>query len=196
MKSNCDIALSDEYKDFNEEQIENKAVELLPVHLLSNYFPSKDVIDGSLIIVKKPIDSSQQGTLVTTFGKDFEFYGRDEAIDTLWNGDKSVVRDGIAKRFKFRKEEDRNFYCIPVLASGPGTGKSRFLDEVEKLIMSKINKSNDESICKGFSNMVVINTTYGNCSIPFPGDKNFGPAVSISSCILFEYFRPHSFEYG
>ncbi|RGB33432.1 hypothetical protein C1646_669363 [Rhizophagus diaphanus] len=65
----------------------------------------------------------------------------------------------------YKPKEEENINIIDVIAtkSGPGTGKSRFLDEIERLLRRCINKS-DEEIRNGFANMVVINTTYGNGS--------------------------------
>ncbi|RGB30102.1 hypothetical protein C1646_745034 [Rhizophagus diaphanus] len=60
--------------------------------------------------------------------KDFEFYGQDDAIDILWNGDKKLGRNGIVERFKHRNERDKENHPIPVVACG--TGKSRFLNEI------------------------------------------------------------------
>ncbi|CAB4430509.1 unnamed protein product [Rhizophagus irregularis] len=77
------------------------------------------------------IFNRSRNRLVRTFGKDFKFYGRDHAIETLWK------------------------------AGGPGTGKSRFLDEIERLLKQCADESDDEKIRDAFTNIVVINTVYG-----------------------------------
>ncbi|GBC15587.2 hypothetical protein GLOIN_2v1768376 [Rhizophagus irregularis DAOM 181602=DAOM 197198] len=100
---------------------------------------------------------------VTYFGKDFEFYGRDDAIDILWNGDKKLGRNGIVERFKHHNERDKENHPIPVVACG--TGKSRFLDEIEELLTRNTINCDNEDIRNTFSNMAVINTTYGNGSL-------------------------------
>ncbi|RGB34274.1 hypothetical protein C1646_815491 [Rhizophagus diaphanus] len=82
--------------------------------------------------------------LVKTYGKNFELYQREDTIETLWNL--------IKERYPNRND-----------AGGPGTEKSRFLDEIKRLLEHCINKS-DEEIRNGFANMVVISTTYGNGS--------------------------------
>ncbi|CAB5373846.1 unnamed protein product [Rhizophagus irregularis] len=101
--------------------------------------------------------------LVTYFGKDFEFYGRDDAIDILWNGDKKLGRNGIVERFKHHNERDKENHPIPVVACG--TGKSRFLDEIEELLTRNAINCDNEDIRNTFSKMAVINTTYGNGSL-------------------------------
>ncbi|PKY14793.1 hypothetical protein RhiirB3_519884 [Rhizophagus irregularis] len=115
--------------------------------------------------------------LVTYFGKDFEFYGRDDAIDILWNGDKKLGRNGIVERFKHHNERDKENHPIPVVACG--TGKSRFLDEIEELLTRNAINCDNEDIRNTFSNMAVINTTYGNGSL----------ANKIDQYIDAEYFR-------
>ncbi|RHZ82216.1 hypothetical protein Glove_110g19 [Diversispora epigaea] len=137
--------------------------------------------------------------LVMSFGKNFEFCGRDDAVDTLWNGDKLLGRNGIVERFKHRNERDKENHPIPVVACGPGTGKSRFLDEIEELLMRKVDDSDNEDIRNAFNNMVVINTTYGNGSpaniedlvIVQTGDSQvINAETSLAVRILYEYFRP------
>ncbi|PKK77755.1 hypothetical protein RhiirC2_770967 [Rhizophagus irregularis] len=115
--------------------------------------------------------------LVTYFGKDFEFYGRDDAIDILWNGDKKLGRNGIVERFKHHNERDKENHPIPVVACG--TGKSRFLDEIEELLTRNAINCDNEDIRNTFSKMAVINTTYGNGSL----------ANKIDQYIDAEYFR-------
>ncbi|CAB4411785.1 unnamed protein product [Rhizophagus irregularis] len=128
--------------------------------------------------------------LVKTFGKNFELYQREDTIETLWNL--------IKERYPYRDDHDKGLHPIPVLAGGPGTGKSRFLDEIERLLWRCINKS-DEEIRNGFANMVVINTTYGNGSPASSHDSRIigsgsteiiNGQTSLALRILFEYFQP------
>ncbi|CAB4441041.1 unnamed protein product [Rhizophagus irregularis] len=130
--------------------------------------------------------------LVKSFGKNFELYQREDTIGTLWNA--------IKKRYPYRGEDDKSFHPIPVLAGGPGTGKSRFLNEIKRLLRHYIDES-DEKICNGFANMVVINTTYGNGSPANNKDIRFdiransttnstNGETSLALRILFEYFQP------
>ncbi|GES92452.1 hypothetical protein GLOIN_2v583658 [Rhizophagus clarus] len=146
--------------------------------------------------------------LVTSFGMDFEFCGRDDTIDILWNGNNLLNRNGIVERFKYHGDREKEHHPIPVVACGPGTGKSRFLDEVEELLKRNVddlddpnNKDNEDiqKIRNAFKNMVVINTTYGNGSpakfedliiVQIDDDQVINAETSLAIRILYEYFRP------
>ncbi|GES83741.1 P-loop containing nucleoside triphosphate hydrolase protein [Rhizophagus clarus] len=209
-------------KDVKESEIREKlgATKLSPTYTFQNYFPKTFKYNSNIhIIVQVPAatgpnwnDPSSiyewiqqfnlnpgRNRLVKSFGKDFEFYGRDNTIDTLWNGDKITNRNGIVDRFLVRRSKDKSNHPLPVLAAGPGTGKSRFLDEVERLLTLKANNSDNEDIRNAFSNLVVINTTYGSESPASNSDirdvsynKMINAQLSLAVRILFEYFRPQT----
>ncbi|PKY61947.1 hypothetical protein RhiirA4_487619, partial [Rhizophagus irregularis] len=178
-------------KGFTEDDIKNKLNgELLtPMFKLERCFNTEamDQEGINIFIVLTPT-----GKLVKSFGKNFELYQREDTIGTLWNA--------IKKRYPYRGEDDKSFHPIPVLAGGPGTGKSRFLNEIKRLLRHYIDES-DEKICNGFANMVVINTTYGNGSPANNKDIRFdiransttnstNGETSLALRILFEYFQP------
>ncbi|GBB94196.1 hypothetical protein RclHR1_02310002 [Rhizophagus clarus] len=130
--------------------------------------------------------------LVTSVGKDFEFRGRDNTFKILWEGKNDL--NGIKGRFENINNNNKNAHPIPVLAGGPGTGKSRFLDELERLTKEHVNK--DEKSRKIFENMTFLNVTYGNESPPTSLDIQVGCEASLAFRILFEYFRPKGSSFG
>ncbi|PKK61165.1 hypothetical protein RhiirC2_856423 [Rhizophagus irregularis] len=106
-------------------------------------------------------------------------------------GDASSVYEWI-QQFTLDRGNRR---LVKSFAGGPGTGKSRFLDEIERLLRHYIGESHEE-IRNGFSNIVVINTTYGNGSpadsfdIRVISDELTNGQTSLALRILFEYFQP------
>jgi hypothetical protein len=104
-------------------------------------------------------------------------------------------------RYKNRKETDRNFHNIMVLAAGPGTGKSRMNMEAVRLmvlagrrIVERITDETEKQIVlellELLENGVSISVTYGNGSGIINVDKENG-LYSLGRRILFEYFVGH-----
>ncbi len=63
----------------------------------------------------------------------FELLGQEITIDLLWNS--------ILKRFGLYDKPDKRNNPIPILSGSPGTGKSRFLDNIEDLLLKKTRAS-------------------------------------------------------
>ncbi|RGB39741.1 hypothetical protein C1646_754098 [Rhizophagus diaphanus] len=78
-----------------------------------------------------PVTGRQLFTLVETFGARFTLCGRDDTIETLWNG------GGTGQ------------------PCGPGTGKSRFLQELVNIIRDKALNSGDQDIMSILGNAVL-----------------------------------------
>ncbi|EXX65503.1 uncharacterized protein OCT59_029085 [Rhizophagus irregularis] len=177
------------YFDVNQEMdIEGIHIFIVPTSTGPNWN-----VDSSIYKwIKQFTLNRGRDLLVKTYGKDFKFLQRDDTIDALWNG--LTMLDGIAARFKNRNVSDKGLHPIPVLAGGPGVGKSRFLDEVERLLVQYANESDDDEIRDAFTNMTVINTTYGNGCPARDMDVTIGAEASLAIRILFEYFKPkHDF---
>ena len=96
----------------------------------------------------------------------------------LWNG--TLYRNGVFERFKKHRDVDRMQHPIPFLACGPGTGKSRFLQEVGEMLHEKASSYNDENVKKAFSIMITVNITYGNGTPASKSDINIGGEASVS----------------
>ncbi|CAH1768543.1 4866_t:CDS:2, partial [Entrophospora sp. SA101] len=96
--------------------------------------------------------------LVRGFGEKLKFCGRDDTFNILWNGPTATL-DGIVARFKNRNKRDKSLHPIPILAGGPGVGKK---------------------LCNAFTNMIVINTAYGNGSPTVPLDITIGDETSLA----------------
>ena len=120
--------------------------------------------------------------LVSDFGSGFPLMQRQLTIDTLLNGDTGQF--GVLDRFqKFcNNQTDRNVHPIPVLACGPGTGKSRFLQEVGNMLLKRLKSH------IAFSNLLSVYLTYGNSTPASQTDVILNGQASIASRLLYEYF--------
>ncbi|CAG8678714.1 15452_t:CDS:2 [Funneliformis mosseae] len=139
-----------------------------------------------------PVTGRKPSMLVETFGARFTLCGRDDTIETLWNGGGTEQSNGILNRFKnFRSDhpkQDRNLHPIPFLACGPGTGKSQFLQELVNIIRDKALNSGDQDIMSILGNEVFLNVTYGNGTEASDFDVNIGAEASLALRILYNYF--------
>ncbi|GES82511.1 hypothetical protein GLOIN_2v1593312 [Rhizophagus clarus] len=93
--------------------------------------------------------------------------------------------------------QDRNNHPIPLLANGPGTGKSRFLQEVPTLLRERAEKllreqakehtNNNELLSIIKDKMCTINVTFGNGTPAQVDDVSIGQS-SVALRILYEHF--------
>ncbi|CAG8504148.1 5615_t:CDS:2 [Funneliformis mosseae] len=133
--------------------------------------------------LKRP-DENQKSKLVSSFGAEFPLQGRDETLQILLNGNQT--RNGIRQRLDYIREKryDKQLHHIPILANGPGTGKSRFLQELLTLLEQYRNRS--EHVL-GNSQVLAINITFNTITNASDEDASAGPA-SVALRMLYEYF--------
>jgi len=126
--------------------------------------------------------------LIATYGKDFKFLGREETAEQLWNG--TLNKNGVKKRYYAHqnKIKDRNFHPIPFIAAGPGTGKTRVLEESLNMLKKCAENDSDSDLKELLNNAVLIDVTYGNGSAASATDSNIGGETSLSLRILYRYF--------
>ncbi|KAF9896380.1 hypothetical protein BX616_007570, partial [Lobosporangium transversale] len=117
-------------------------------------------------------------SLVSTFGSEFPLLHREETLDVLWNG--AGTLNGVFKRFERRGRGCKMINPIPFLACGPGTGKSRFLQEIAGMLREKASSCSDQSVKSAFSNMVSINFSYGNDTAASQFDVRIEDEASIA----------------
>lgn len=104
-------------------------------------------------VKKKRVDKS-----IATAGHDFVFSDRTESFQRL--------ADCIKNRYESWKDKvhDRNAHPLPFLADGPGSGKSRFLQELPKSFLSFVNTSEfySKDFKKLMNSALFINISFGN----------------------------------
>ena len=124
--------------------------------------------------------NSVSENLVESSGADFLFLDRNRSFN--------ILGECLNKRFDAwkQKKRDRNLHPIPFLADGPGSGKSRFLQELPATFRSFVTQSSlySDEFKKTFDEAVFINVTFGNGSTYSPDE--IGIQKSLCLRILFQ----------
>ncbi|PKC13950.1 hypothetical protein RhiirA5_409982 [Rhizophagus irregularis] len=105
--------------------------------------------------------------------------------------------EGMCQRFENRKKIVRNIHPISLLANGPGTRKSRFLQEIPTLLREHAeNYTNDDELLDRIKyRMYAINVTFGNGTPASEEDTSIGQ-ISVVLQILYENFISGTLGYG
>lgn len=117
--------------------------------------------------------------LLGTSGSDFLFSERDRSFN--------VLLENTSKRYKARKDgiSDKKLHPIPFLANGPGSGKSRFLQELSGSFKDYVEKSNTSDEFKKILNEALyININFGNGTAYSIADVELGIEKAICVRIL------------
>ncbi|CAB4478908.1 hypothetical protein RhiirA1_453391 [Rhizophagus irregularis] len=103
----------------------------------------------------------------------------------------------MCQRFENRKKKVRNIHPISLLANGPGTRKSRFLQEIPTLLREHAeNYTNDDELLDRIKyRMYAINVTFGNGTPASEEDTSIGQ-ISVVLQILYENFISGTLGYG
>ncbi|CAG8759318.1 16488_t:CDS:2, partial [Rhizophagus irregularis] len=113
-------------------------------------------------------------------------FGRSDIL-ILWQVDidKSVLNprstEADIKNLEAENRDDKQLHHIPILANGPGTGKSQFLQELPALLL---NHNVDE-----LKNLKIlsVNVTFNGGFIALEDEIYAGPA-SVALRILYKHF--------
>ncbi|KAI9338230.1 hypothetical protein BDR26DRAFT_863244 [Obelidium mucronatum] len=175
----------DEYNEMKEtigKEEEEKQIWLKKVNSSETTMKWPIANDAEIQAILKEHLSPISPSLVQTEGSVFKFLDREESF--------SLLASSTAKRFKSwkLKDRDRNLHPIPFLADGPGTGKSRFLQELPlsfKSFVDKANLPNDFKDC--LSKTLFINITFGNGSPYLETEIATGIETSVCLRILHEF---------
>jgi hypothetical protein len=120
--------------------------------------------------------------LVEGIGSDFDFADR--------GGSLQILADCVADKLKnwTEKKHDRNLHPIPFVADGPGSGKSRFLQELPTSFRSFVKNSSrySKEVKEIMENALYINVTFGNGTVYKATEIECGIEESICLRILYQ----------
>lgn len=77
---------------------------------------------------------------------------------------------------------------IPFVAGGPGTGKTRLLEELKNLVQERALNDADDQVREIFANMIAVVITFGNGSAASDSDVMLGGEIALCTWILHRYF--------
>ncbi|CAG8629446.1 29420_t:CDS:2, partial [Racocetra persica] len=174
-----------------EEKLDG--LKMLPTDPISNYFNEQFPIENTcinIIVQTEAVNWDNKSIFtwiqyvrrsseiakpkfVESYGAKFPLQGRDETIEILFRG--TMDKNGICQRFQQRKTTNRYNHPIPILANGPGAGKSRFLQELPTLLCDHVEKYTDDNfLINSIKNrMLSINITFGDGTIASDEDNQF-----------------------
>ncbi|PKC68384.1 hypothetical protein RhiirA1_457299 [Rhizophagus irregularis] len=131
--------------------------------------------------LKQP-NENRKPKFVSSFGAEFPLQGRDETFQIL-----NLTRNKIRQRLVYNDaiRYDNELHHIPILANGPGTGKSRFLQELLTLLEQYRNEhlSQIDNL-----KMLVINITFNTVTSASDEDASAGPASVALKTLDFKQF--------
>jgi hypothetical protein len=139
------------------------------------------------IIKKRRISISKN--LVDTSGADFVYSDRTESF--------KILADALQKRLPAwkKKQTDRNLHPVPMLADGPGSGKSRFLQELPFSFLGFVqqNSSYYKEFKEILQSAVCVNISFSN-GTSYSSDEAKAISIKTSVCvrILYQFEKGYS----
>ncbi|KAI3655361.1 hypothetical protein MP638_007284, partial [Amoeboaphelidium occidentale] len=140
------------------------------------------VFDENFELMVQQKKAAPSKKLVTTSGAAFEFCDRENSF--------KILGDSVQDRFEKRedKNEDKSFHPIPFLADGPGTGKSRFLQELPTQFKNHIlNGHYDNKFKELLKDALFLNITFGNGSGYNEEEKSLDIEKSVALRLMFQF---------
>jgi hypothetical protein len=120
--------------------------------------------------------------LIKSSGANFVFSDRNQSMGMLASCSQDRFHAWI------HNDQDRNLHPIPFLADGPGSGKSRFLQELRTSFKNHIMEGDYSEEFKDVMNdALYINVTFGNGSIYKPEESGIGVEKSLALRMMFQF---------
>ncbi|EPZ30828.1 hypothetical protein ROZALSC1DRAFT_26724 [Rozella allomycis CSF55] len=161
---------------------------LLAMFPQSRVLKSKIKAEVHLDDVVKALMARKSTELLDTSGKDFPFCDRERSF--------RVLTSCLAQRYNawVKGSRDKGHHPIPFVADGPGSGKSRFLQELSSSYKQFLNESHEtENFKEALLKAVFININFGNDTAFCAADSNNMIEDIILSRILYEIQDTYKF---
>ncbi|EPZ33984.1 Spindle assembly checkpoint component Mad1 domain-containing protein [Rozella allomycis CSF55] len=139
----------------------------------------KKIVSSSLSEGIKKRKGSISKPLLDTNGSDFVFSGRDRSFE--------VFLECTRKRYDawVQKKTDQKLHPLPFLADGPGSGKSRYVQELSVSFKCYVEQSNSsDDFKKTIKEALFININFGNDTTYSDEDVEIGIEKAICLRVL------------
>ncbi|KAJ8550531.1 hypothetical protein ON010_g10539 [Phytophthora cinnamomi] len=111
---------------------------------------------GDMVELQNSLEWREPNPLCKSFGKAWPYQGKEELAAT--------VAGPLADHFNAWKDgnDDKQTHAINLVLSGPGTGKSRMLDEMDGILLRAAELSGSQELVRRMQKVYIFHVTFEN----------------------------------